>query len=80
MTDEVIIAQKSPFPVDVEKGKTYFWCSCGRSKTQPFCDGSHQGTSFQPLPYKADKDGTVYFCGCKKTGTPSLCDGTHSKL
>ena len=80
MTDEVTIAQKSPFPVDVEKGKTYFWCSCGRSKTQPFCDGSHQGTSFQPLPYKAEKDETVYFCGCKKSGTPSLCDGTHTKL
>jgi len=80
MTDEAIIAQKSPFPVDVEKGKTYFWCSCGRSKTQPFCDGSHQGTSFQPLAYKAEKDGTVYFCGCKKSSTPSLCDGTHSKL
>lgn len=80
MTDEVIVAQKSPFPVEVEKGKTYFWCSCGRSKTQPFCDGSHQGTSFQPLPYKADKDGTVYFCGCKKSNNPPLCDGSHSKL
>jgi len=80
MTDEAIIAQKSPFAVDVEKGKTYFWCSCGRSKTQPFCDGSHQGTSFQPTPYKAEKDETVYFCGCKKTSTAPMCDGSHSQL
>ncbi|NNJ90553.1 MAG: CDGSH iron-sulfur domain-containing protein [Gammaproteobacteria bacterium] len=80
MTDEVLIAQKSPIPVDVEKGKTYFWCACGRSKTQPFCDGSHDGTSFKPLPFKAEKDETLYFCGCKKSNTQPFCDGTHSEL
>lgn len=80
MTDEALIAQKSPIPVDVEQGKTYFWCACGRSKTQPFCDGSHQGTSIEPRQFKAEKDETVYFCGCKKSGTPPLCDGSHSKL
>ena len=80
MVDEVVIAQKSPYAVEVEAGKTYYWCSCGRSKTQPFCDGSHKDTSFSPVAYKAEKDGTVYFCGCKKTSTPPLCDGTHNKL
>jgi CDGSH-type Zn-finger protein len=80
MTDEVLIAQKSPIPVDVETGKTYFWCACGRSKTQPFCDGSHDGTSFKPLPFKAEKDETLYFCGCKKSNTQPFCDGSHSEL
>ena len=80
MTDELVIAQKAPYPVDVEAGKTYYWCACGRSKTQPFCDGSHQGTSFSPLAYQAEKNGTVYFCGCKQSKNPPLCDGSHNKL
>ena len=74
------IAQKSPYPVPVEAGKTYQWCSCGRSKSQPFCDGSHQGTGFLPVAYTAGKDGTVYFCGCKQSSTGALCDGTHQTL
>jgi CDGSH iron-sulfur domain-containing protein 3 len=77
---EPIIARKSPFPVTVEAGKTYFWCACGRSKGQPLCDGSHKGSEFTPVPYKAEKDATVYFCGCKHTGGKPLCDGSHSKL
>ena len=80
MTDEVVIAQKAPYAVDVEAGKSYYWCSCGRSKTQPFCDGSHNGTSFSPVVYKADKTATVYFCGCKKSKNAPLCDGTHNQL
>ncbi len=80
MTDEVVIAQKSPYATQVEEGKTYYWCACGRSKSQPFCDGSHKGTSFSPVAYKAEKTGTVYFCGCKKSNNPPLCDGTHNKL
>ena len=80
MSDEVVVAQKAPYAAEVEEGKTYYWCACGRSKNQPFCDGSHQGTSFSPLAYTAEKTGTVYFCGCKKTGNTPLCDGTHSKL
>ena len=75
-----IIFQKSPLPVAVEAGKTYHWCSCGRSKSQPFCDGSHQGTEFAPTPYRAEKDGTVYFCGCKHSGQGALCDGSHKAL
>jgi len=72
--------QKAPFPVDVEEGKTYYWCSCGKSDNQPFCDGSHKGTDFAPLPHTAEKSGTVYFCGCKKSGNGALCDGSHKSL
>ena len=75
-----IIAQKSPMPVVVEAGKTYFWCSCGQSKGQPFCDGSHKGSEFAPTRYTAEKDGTVYFCACKHSGNGPLCDGSHAKL
>ena len=80
MSDEVVVAQKSPYATEVEEGKTYYWCACGRSKNQPFCDGSHQGTSFSPQAYTADKTGTVYFCGCKKTGGAPMCDGSHNNL
>jgi CDGSH-type Zn-finger protein len=74
------IAQKAPFVVDVEAGKNYYWCACGKSKTQPFCDGSHQGSGFTPLEYKAEKSESVYFCGCKHSAKGALCDGTHKKL
>ena len=78
MTDATI-AQKAPYPTDVEAGKTYAWCACGRSATQPFCDGSHVGTGLSPVRYTASSDGTVYFCGCKQSGTV-LCDGSHTGL
>ncbi|MEO6848825.1 MAG: CDGSH iron-sulfur domain-containing protein [Chthoniobacterales bacterium] len=74
------IPQKAPYPVNVESGKTYYWCSCGQSKNQPFCDGSHKGSEFAPIAYKAEKDGAVYFCGCKHSGKSPLCDGSHSRL
>ncbi|MBF0257018.1 MAG: CDGSH iron-sulfur domain-containing protein [Gammaproteobacteria bacterium] len=80
MSEEPLVAQTSPIPVDVEAGKTYYWCSCGRSKKQPLCDGSHQGTSFQPVAYTAKKTETAYLCGCKKTFHAPLCDGTHQSL
>ena len=79
MTDAVI-AQKSPYAVEVEAGKKYFWCACGRSQSQPFCDGSHKGTGFTPVKYEALESGRVYFCGCKHTATAPLCDGTHKRL
>ena len=74
------IAQKAPFPVDVTAGKKYFWCACGKSANQPFCDGSHSDTEFTPVAYEADKDRTLYFCGCKRTGGAPLCDATHNSL
>lgn len=73
----VVATQNTPFVVDVEQGKTYHWCSCGRSATQPFCDGAHQGTGLAPVAYTADKTGTAYFCGCKRSKTGALCDGSH---
>jgi CDGSH-type Zn-finger protein len=75
-----IIAQKAPFPVKVEAGKTYWWCSCGRSAKQPFCDGSHKGTGLNPVQHTAEKDGTLFFCGCKASANAPLCDGAHKAL
>ena len=77
---EPVIAQKAPFAVEVEEGKNYFWCACGKSSKQPFCDGSHKGTEFAPVKYSADKTGRVFFCGCKHSNKAPLCDGTHSGL
>lgn len=77
---EPVIAGKQPIAVEVEAGKNYFWCACGKSATQPFCDGAHKGSSFVPLAYKADANRKVFFCACKKTSKPPLCDGTHNKL
>ena len=77
---EPVIAQKAPYPVEVETGKDYYWCACGRSSKQPFCDGSHKDTGITPVKYTADKTGTAYFCGCKHSKHGALCDGTHSKL
>ena len=74
------IPQKAPYPVEVEAGKSYFWCACGLSSKQPFCDGSHKGTDMSPVKHTAEKDGKVFFCGCKKTDKVPLCDGTHSRI
>lgn len=75
-----IIAQKKPFIVELEEGKKYWWCACGRSKSQPFCDGSHKGTGIEPLGFEADKTGKRGLCGCKHSANPPYCDGTHSSL
>ncbi|MDK9698274.1 MAG: CDGSH iron-sulfur domain-containing protein [Siculibacillus sp.] len=77
---EPVIAQKAPYPVEVKAGEAYFWCACGKSQKQPFCDGSHKGTDFTPVKYVAEKDGKAFFCGCKHSKTPQLCDGSHKSL
>ena len=77
---EAVVAQKSPYGVDVEAGKDYWWCACGRSQSQPFCDGSHKGTGFVPAQYVAEKEETVWFCGCKSTGEVPMCDGSHKNV
>ena len=80
MTDETVIAQRQPYAVEVEAGETYYWCLCGRSNNQPFCDGSHKDTSFEPVAFTAEKTETVYLCGCKRTGSRPFCDGSHKEL
>ena len=74
------IARAKGFYYEVKAGQRYFWCSCGRSAKQPFCDGSHKGSSFAPTKYPAAESKTAYFCTCKQTANPPLCDGSHSKL
>ena len=78
--EQPVIAQKSPFQVDVEAGKSYFWCACGRSKSQPFCDGSHKGTGLTPVQFKPEESKTVWLCGCKQSKGRPMCDGTHKSL
>ena len=77
---EPIIAQKSPFAVELEAGKRYVWCACGRSANQPFCDGSHSGTGLTPVVFKADEAKKVFLCGCKQSGGRPFCDRTHATL
>jgi len=82
MTDKTvpIIAAKSPAKVDLEAGKNYFWCRCGKSANQPFCDGSHAGTGITPLKFTADKSGPAFLCQCKSSASAPFCDGTHAQL
>ena len=77
---EPVVAQKSPFSANVEAGRSYWWCACGRSQKQPFCDGSHKVTTFRPIEFKAEKTEKVWFCACKRSGKKPLCDGSHKKL
>jgi len=76
---EAVRASDKPFNVAVESGRTYYWCACGRSQKQPFCDGSHKDTGLEPLRYDAKEDGELWFCGCKATDNAPLCDGAHKK-
>ena len=76
---EPVIAQKAPYPEDLEPG-TYWWCTCGKSQNQPFCDGSHKDTEFTPVKFEIKEKTTVYLCGCKHSGDQPFCDGTHNKL
>jgi methylamine---glutamate N-methyltransferase subunit C len=78
--DEPLIAGTAPKAVELEAGSPYYWCTCGRSGEQPFCDGSHRGTEFEPKQFVAESDGEAYLCLCKRTGNPPYCDGSHAKI
>lgn len=78
--NEPIIAARVPTAVEVEAGKTYWWRSCGRSRTQPLCDGSHKGSEFTPVKFEATETKKVWFCACKHTAHRPMCDGTHKSL
>lgn len=78
MTDPVI-AQKTPYVLTLPPG-VYWWCACGRSQTQPFCDGSHKGTGLEPVKLELNEAKQVYLCGCKHSRTKPLCDGSHKTL
>jgi len=73
------IAQKAPYKVELEPGK-YWWCQCGKSRNQPFCDGSHKDTSFSPVAFEVTEKASKFLCGCKHTQTPPYCDGSHKSL
>ena len=77
--EEPVIAQRGPYGLELESGD-YFWCRCGRSARQPFCDGSHQGTGFTPMKLTLSEADKVWLCGCKRTGGEPFCDGTHNSL
>ena len=78
--DKAVVAGLKPVPFKIKKDETKYWCACGRSKNQPFCDGSHRGTSFTSLPFSSEKDEEVWLCMCKQTKNPPYCDGSHNKL
>jgi CDGSH-type Zn-finger protein len=76
--NDPVRAADAPFGIEVEAGKAYFWCACGKSASQPFCDGSHSGSEFTPVKYDAQESKKVYFCGCKASAKQPLCDGSHN--
>ena len=78
--DTPVIARRAPISIDVEAGKNYFWCACGKSQSQPFCDGSHKGTAFTPVKYEAEQATKVLFCCCKRSKNAPICDGSHKTL
>lgn len=79
MSDPVI-AQKAPYVVTLTAGEKYFFCTCGRSQKQPWCDGAHKGSGMAPHIFTAEADGEAYLCGCKATRTKPFCDGSHNDL
>ena len=78
--EKPIIAGNNPVIASLEEGKKYAFCTCGRAKEQPFCDGSHKDTSFKPLRFTAEVTTQKWMCVCKHTSNPPYCDGTHQKF
>jgi len=78
MAEEIVPAQLAPYVAELEEGRTYAWCRCGRSSKQPFCDGSHKGTGIEPMVFKAERTETAMLCGCKGTDDQPFCDGSHN--
>jgi len=74
------IAAREPIAVQVKAGQSYWWCACGQSRNQPFCDGSHKGSEFAPKEFKSESDRTLFFCACKHSRHAPLCDGTHKGI
>jgi len=74
------VAQLGPYQVQLQAGRTYLWCRCGRSSNQPFCDGSHEGSAFTPLSFTAESTGIFNLCGCKASDDKPFCDGSHNML
>ena len=79
MSSEPECPQRSPIVETVQPGE-YWWCACGRSSTQPFCDGSHAGTRFEPIPVTIDAERKIAWCACKRTGNAPFCDGSHARM
>ena len=77
--DKPNVADKKPIILEVDSG-TYYWCSCGLSKKQPYCDGSHASTTFRPVQVKIEEKKKVAFCNCKYSKNSFMCDGSHSKI
>ena len=77
---EPVVAAKAPINMALEAGKDYWWCACGRSQNQPFCDGSHKGSGLTPMKHTTEKAGDYWLCACKQSSKKPLCDGTHRTL
>lgn len=78
--DKPRIAHTAPFVETLKPGRIYWWCACGLSKKQPFCDGSHKGTGFSPVKCVTEQEERVFFCGCKNSKNAPYCDGTHKQF
>jgi CDGSH-type Zn-finger protein len=77
--DEPVVAKKSPYVMQLAPGK-YYWCACGRSAKQPFCDGSHKGTGINPVEFVVEETTGIALCGCKHSKDKPFCDGSHNDL